>query len=116
MGWTKNTKGKELAHDVVIKEQNFTILWNDPNRIDCAHTVQGLEMDYAGSIIGNDLGYDKGGSTLIIRRDEFKDKGAKPAKPKKGQIDPLITLVKNTYKTLMARGMKGVMCIIVIKS
>ncbi|MDA1679850.1 DUF2075 domain-containing protein [Bacillus cereus group sp. TH152-1LC] len=117
--WTKNTKGKELAHDVVIKEHNFTLPWNDPNRIDwaihpdcadqigCIHTVQGLEMDYVGVIIGNDLGYDKENGTLIIRRDEFKDKGAKPAKPKKGRIDPLITLVKNTYKTLMTRGMKG---------
>ncbi|XBO90410.1 DNA/RNA helicase domain-containing protein [Bacillus paranthracis] len=117
--WTKNTKGKELVHDVVIKEHNFTLPWNDPNRIDwaihpdcahqigCIHTVQGLEMDYVGVIIGNDLGYDKENGTLIIRRDEFKDKGAKPAKPKRGQIDPLITLVKNTYKTLMTRGMKG---------
>ncbi|WP_255299830.1 MULTISPECIES: DNA/RNA helicase domain-containing protein [Bacillus cereus group] len=45
--------------------------------------------------------------TLIIWRDKFKDKGEKPAKLKKGQMDPLITLVKNTYKTLMTRGMKG---------
>ncbi|MDM5187312.1 DUF2075 domain-containing protein [Bacillus sp. DX4.1] len=117
--WTKNAKMKELVDDVVIEEHNFALPWNDPNRIDwaihpdcayqigCIHTVQGLEMDYVGVIIGKDLGYDKETNSLIVRRDEFKDKGAKPAKPKKGQIDPLITLVKNTYKTLMTRGMRG---------
>ncbi|PFD96430.1 ATP/GTP-binding protein [Bacillus cereus] len=117
--WTKNAKMKELVDDVVIEEHNFALPWNDPNRIDwaihpecayqigCIHTVQGLEMDYVGVIIGKDLGYDKKTNSLIVRRDEFKDKGAKPAKQKKGQVDPLITLVKNTYKTLMTRGMKG---------
>jgi uncharacterized protein len=60
-------------------------------------------MDYAGIIIGKDLGYDKETKSLVVRRDEFKGKGAKPAKPKKGQTD----LVRSTYKTLMTKGMKG---------
>ncbi|WP_239094428.1 DNA/RNA helicase domain-containing protein [Bacillus sp. B15-48] len=117
--WTKTVKNGVLVDDVVIEEHNFALPWNDPNRIDwaihpecanqigCIHTVQGLEMDYVGVIIGKDLGYDEETQSLIVRRDEFKDKGAKPAKPKKGQADPLVSLVKNTYKTLMTRGMKG---------
>lgn len=117
--WTINKKAGYLEKDVVIEEHQFAYPWNDPNRIDwaihpecshqigCIHTVQGLEMDYVGVIIGKDLGYDKETQSLIVRRDEFKDRGAKPAKPKKGQTDPLEALVKNTYKTLMTRGMKG---------
>lgn len=117
--WTKNIVDGKLADDVVIEDHNFAMPWNDPNRIDwaihpdcayqigCIHTVQGLEMDYVGVIIGKDLGYDQENKKLIVRRDEFKDKGAKPAKPKKGQVDPLEQLVRNTYKTLMTRGMKG---------
>lgn len=117
--WTRNTKYGELADDVVIEEHNFAMPWNDANRIDwaihpdcanqigCIHTVQGLEMDYVGVIIGKDLGYDKESNLLIVRRDEFKDKGAKPAKSKKGEPDRLEVLVRNTYKTLMTRGMKG---------
>jgi uncharacterized protein len=117
--WTKNVKRGELPNDVVIEEHNFALPWNDPNRIDwaihpscanqigCIHTVQGLEMDYVGVIIGKDLGYDPETGSLIVSRDEFKDKGARPAKPKKGQDDPLFDLVRNTYKTLMTRGMKG---------
>jgi uncharacterized protein len=117
--WTKTIVDGKLPNDVVIEEHNFALPWNDPNRIDwaihpecanqigCIHTVQGLEMDYVGVIIGKDLGYDEETNNLIVKRDEFKDKGAKPAKPKKGQIDPLVELVRNTYKTLMTRGMKG---------
>ena len=119
--WEWNTKGNysELPKDVFIEEHNFALPWNDPKRIDwaihpacayqigCIHTVQGLEMDYVGVIIGKDLGYDPETCSLVINRDEFKDKGARPAKPKKGQADPLFDLVRNTYKTLMTRGMKG---------
>lgn len=117
--WTKNVKSGELVDDVVIEEHNFALPWNDLNRIDwaihpecsnqigCIHTVQGLEMDYVGVIIGKDLAYDTEKQSLVVVRDEFKDRGARPAKPKKGQADPLVDLVKNTYKTLMTRGMKG---------
>jgi uncharacterized protein len=117
--WNKDMVNGKLPNDVIIEEHSFALPWNDPNRIDwaihpecaeqigCIHTVQGLEMDYVGVIIGKDLGYDEETKQLIVRRDEFKDKGAKPAKPKKGQADPLVELVRNTYKTLMTRGMKG---------
>jgi len=117
--WNKERINGELEKDVFINEHDFAMPWNDPNRIDwaihpdcayqigCIHTVQGLEMDYVGVIIGKDLGYDKETNSLIVRRDEFKDNGARPAKPKKGAIDPLDKLVRNTYKTLMSRGMKG---------
>ncbi|MEH7239096.1 DUF2075 domain-containing protein [Bacillus sp. JJ1562] len=117
--WNKNGTLSELPKDVEIKEHKFALPWNDPNRIDwaihpecayqvgCIHTVQGLEMDYVGVIIGRDLGYDPEIGRIVVRRQEFQDVGARPAKPKKGQKDPLYDLVRNTYKTLMTRGMKG---------
>ncbi len=117
--WTKDRKGDDLAKDVAIEDHDFAMPWNDPNRIDwaihpecknqvgCIHTVQGLEMDYVGVIIGKDLGYDEETDSIIVRRDEFHDRGARPKKPKKGETDPLYDLVRNTYKTLLTRGMKG---------
>jgi len=118
--WTKERVNGELVKDVVISEHNFAMPWNDCYRIDwaihpecqyqvgCIHTAQGLEMTYSGVIIGPDLRYDEENDCLVVQRSEFKDKGARPAKPKKGQNEePLLTLVKNTYKTLMTRGMKG---------
>jgi uncharacterized protein len=107
--WTKKVKSGELVADMTIEKYQFALPWNEPNRIDwaihpdcsyqigCIHTVQGLEMDYVGVIIGKDLGYDKETKSLIVRRDEFKDKDAKPAKPKKGQADSLFDLVRNAY-------------------
>ncbi len=120
--WEWNTKpvNGELSKDVVIEAHDFAMPWNDPARIDwaihpegshqigCIHTVQGLEMEYVGVIIGNDLTYNPQTQLLEVKRENFKDKGARPAKPKKKYaIDPLDLLVRNTYKTLMTRGMKG---------
>lgn len=120
--WDWNTKlvDGELSKDVTIDEHQFAMPWNDPNRIDwaihpegadqigCIHTVQGLEMEYVGVIIGKDLSYDAETKSLKVNREHFKDKGARPAKPKGTyKVDPLDQLVRNTYKTLMTRGMKG---------
>jgi DUF2075 family protein/broad-specificity NMP kinase len=118
--WSKHPdENGNLVKDVIIDEHQFSLPWNDPNRIDwaihpdcayqigCIHTVQGLEMEYVGVIIGPDLGYDPEKKSLVVRREHFKDKGAKPAKPKKREPDPLDSLVRNTYKTLLTRGMKG---------
>jgi len=118
--WIKTPVNGKLSKDVVIEEHNFAMPWNDPNRIDwaiqpecshqigCIHTVQGLEMGYVGVIIGKDLSFNPETNTIEVKREYFKDKGARPAKPKKKyEIDPLDQLVRNTYKTLMTRGMKG---------
>lgn len=120
--WEWNTKrvdGK-LSKDVVVEVHDFAMPWNDPARIDwaihpegseqigCIHTVQGLEMEYVGVIIGNDLTYNPETQSIEVKRENFKDKGARPAKPKgKYEVDPLEQLVRHTYKTLMTRGMKG---------
>lgn len=117
--WTKERLNGQLVADVQLPEHDFAMPWNDSKRLDwaihpdgreqigCIHTVQGLEMTYAGVIIGPDLGYDPQSRQLIVRREEFKDSGARPAKPKKNEMDALERLVKNTYRTLMTRGMKG---------
>lgn len=120
--WEWNTKrvDGELPKDVVVEIHDFAMPWNDPARIDwaihpegseqigCIHTVQGLEMEYVGVIIGNDLTYNPETQSIEVKRENFKDKGARPAKPKgKYEVDPLDKLVRNTYKTLMTRGMKG---------
>ena len=54
--------------DIVIPEHNFEMKWNlssygslwiispeSVNEIGCIHTCQGLELDYIGVIIGDDL-------------------------------------------------------------
>jgi DUF2075 family protein len=119
-GWITKPVNGQLSKDVVIEAHDFAMPWNDPNRIDwaihpecslqigCIHTVQGLEMEYVGVIIGNDLSFNPETNAIEVKREHYKDKGARPAKPKgKYEVDPLDKLVRNTYKTLMTRGMKG---------
>ena len=123
--WISEGKNKSYVFDITIPEYNFGMSWNlgnsntwaiDKNSIDeigCIHTCQGLEFDYVGVIIGNDLRYENGhivtdytkrASTdqslkgiKKIEKDEGKDKAHEVSDP----------IIKNTYKTLMTRGMKG---------
>lgn len=80
--------------------------------VGCIHTCQGLEVDYIGVIIGEDLKYD--GSKLVT--DGFaRSKNDSTIKGFKGlhKENPKLAearadeIIKNTYRTLMTRGMKG---------
>ena len=120
----KNPEGDE--YDIVIPEYDFKIKWNFNNTIwaiaensvnqaGCIHTSQGLEFDYVGIIIGNDLRYENGKiitdytKRAKIDRNNGSMKGMKKLykdNPKEATI--LETeLIKNTYRTLLTRGQKG---------
>ena len=111
--------------DIRIPEHNFAMQWNlasdgslwilapeSVNEIGCIHTCQGLELDYIGVIIGPDL----------IARDlkviTDPSKRAKTDSSLKGYqkmfrespeeaMKKADAIIKNTYRTLMTRGMKG---------
>lgn len=118
--WTKDTEGNrngEVA-DVTIPEHDFQMPWNGRaisstwaihedgvEQIGCVHTSQGLEFDYVGVIIGNDLKYDPTTMQLYADYNEYKDTmGKRGLKNNPGQLTKLI---KNIYKVLISRGMKG---------
>lgn len=78
----------------------------------CIHTCQGLEVDYIGVIIGPDFVVRDGRVITDAMKRPGRDKTIKgyrtmfkedPVDARK-KADPII---KNTYKTLMTRGMKG---------
>ncbi len=85
---------------------------NSVNEIGCIHTCQGLELDYVGVIIGEDL-IVRDGIVLVdpSKRSKMDSsiKGYKKLlKEKPEEAKSLIkAIVKNTYRTLMTRGMKG---------
>lgn len=70
-------------------------------QIGCIYTAQGFEFDYIGVIIGRDLYIDK-------KTGELKTDITKTADPtlKKGAAS-FDTHVRNIYRVLMSRGMKG---------
>lgn len=70
-------------------------------QVGCIYTAQGFEFDYVGVIIGGDLCVDPSGGRLSANIDATKDPMLKrnPASFEK--------YVKNIYRTLLTRGMKG---------
>jgi len=111
--------------DIVIPEEKFKMRWNlssygqtwiiDPksvNEVGCIHTCQGLEVDYVGVIIGEDLVVREG---ELITQPQFRAKTDKSLKGYKKALreSPIEAelkadeIIRNTYRTLMTRGMKG---------
>ncbi|GAA2914176.1 ATP-binding protein [Actinoplanes cyaneus] len=76
----------------------------DPNgfgQVGCVYTAQGFEYEWSGVIIGPDLVARNG--RLVTRRSECKD----PAFRKSVPDDVVDQLIRNTYKVLLTRGMRG---------
>lgn len=71
------------------------------NQVGCIYTAQGFEFDYVGVIFGDDLAYDFDKGAWVAHRDKSYDSQVKRSK------DNFINLVKNTYRVLLTRGMKG---------
>lgn len=122
--WKWKSKKDLDEFDIVFPEFNFKKQWNlnssntpwligkdSVNQIGCIHTCQGLELDYVGVIIGNDLRYNKKVISDVTKRDS-NDQSIKGLKqrlkdfPEKAMQDA-DEIIKNTYRTLMTRGMKG---------
>ena len=80
-------------------------LWaTDPGGIEqvgCIYTAQGFEVDYIGVIWGKDLAYDFDGQSWVGNKNESRDRSVKQSKT------DFLQLVKNTYRVLLSRGMKG---------
>ncbi len=123
--WNWISKKDARLFDIQIENEGYKAKWNlteygnnwiiDPNSVNevgCIHTCQGLEVDYVGVIIGADLFFD--GSRIATdpskraKTDQslkgFKKELAASPVSAQAKADELI---RNTYRTLMSRGMKG---------
>ena len=122
--WDWVSKKDRNAYDICFPEFSFRKKWNfqggEPwligrdsiEQIGCIHTCQGLELDYVGVIIGPDMTYRDGrivtdgfkrsgtDKSLAGFKQLFKQNSAKA-------IQDADQIIKNTYRTLMTRGMKG---------
>lgn len=122
--WIKDGKNKSDVFDITIPEYNFAMSWNlgnsqtwaiDPNSVNevgCIHTCQGLEFDYVGVIIGNDLRYEDNKIVTDVTERAKTDQSIKGIyKMAQKDFDNAMKvadeIIKNTYRTLMTRGQKG---------
>jgi uncharacterized protein len=70
-------------------------------QVGCIYTAQGFEFDYVGVIIGNDLCVDRSGQKLSADILATKDTTLRSNR------ENFEKHVKNIYRTLLTRGMKG---------
>lgn len=122
--WDWKSKKDRSNYDIEIPQFFFRKQWNfnddEPwligehsiEQIGCIHTCQGLELDYVGVIVGPDMSYKK----HRIVTDGFKrsnnDQSLKGFKSlmRENPVEARQSadaIIKNTYRTLMTRGMKG---------
>ena len=120
--WLKEGKNDSNVHDIKIGD--FEMSWNlgnsttyaiddtSVNEIGCIHTSQGLEFDYVGVIIGEDMRYENGKIVTDFTKRARTDQSLKcinklySEDPRKA-MEVADEIIKNTYRTLMTRGMKG---------
>lgn len=123
--WKWNSKTDASAYDIVFPAEDFQMQWNlasdsslwimkeeSINQIGCIHTCQGLEIDYVGVIIGPDLLIRDGKVVTDPSKRASSDKSVfgwkklMKEEPSRAAAE-LDLIIKNTYRTLMTRGMKG---------
>ncbi|WP_254859857.1 DUF2075 domain-containing protein [Gordonia sp. IITR100] len=117
--WSTPEKGEPLADDITIG--NWRRPWNNPKttrhegapgrelwatdpagfgQIGCVYTAQGFEYDYGGVIFGPDLVWRT--DRWVAQPDQSYDRQVKTAD--RAAFDRAI---RNTYKVLLTRGMRG---------
>ncbi len=98
--WDAKPEARKLAKGIPKAS-----LWaHDPNginQIGCIYTAQGFEFDYVGIIFGRDLVYNFDEQCWDGQKEFSADKAVKRSKEK------FTELVKNVYRVLLTRGMKG---------
>jgi len=121
--WKSKTDSKQF--DIVLPEFNFAAQWNlasygnewiiNPQSVEevgCIHTCQGLEVDYVGVIVGPDFRI-AGGELITNPEGRARTDKSLNGYKKERKLNPLEAeakadqIIRNTYRTLMSRGMKG---------
>jgi DUF2075 family protein len=117
--WEWKTKAEPELFDIEI--EGIKLRWNQtvtdwvssptsPQEVGSIHTIQGYDLNYAGVIIGNDIGYDPVQKKIYLRRDNYFDKKGKENNPVLGidySDDDVLHFVLNIYKVLLTRGIRG---------
>lgn len=123
--WNWISKKAPTSFDIELEQGKYRARWNlasygnewiiNPKSVDevgCIHTCQGLEVDYVGVIIGDDLDVFNGKLITNPKGRAKSDKslngyiGERKADPERAD-SKADELIRNTYRTLMSRGMKG---------
>lgn len=92
------------------RSKTFAVDASSIDEVGCIHTSQGMEFEYVGLIIGDDLIYRNGRVETDYTKHpdgsgEFKRPHQRKPKPEDWNI--IDKIIRNTYKVLFTRGQKG---------
>jgi DUF2075 family protein len=98
--WNAKPDAGHLATEIP-KSHFWATNPNGINQVGCVYTAQGFEFDYVGVIIGKDLVYN-------FEKQEWQgDKKSSEDTVVRGSKDKFTDLIKNSYRILLTRGLKG---------
>lgn len=111
--WEWRTKKGEESYDIDI--DGLKLIWNSTNtdwvnspnainEVGCIHTVQGYDLNYVGVILGPEIDYDPATNRITIDQAKYKDINGKRSME---SPEELVLYIRNIYKTLLTRGIKG---------
>lgn len=113
--WITNPQNGTPTQDYDIEISDYKLRWNSRtkdwvnspnavNEVGCIHTVQGYGMNYVGVIVGPEFYYDEKLKRIAVDKSKYCDRNGHA-----GVTDPneLEIYIRNIYRTLLTRGIKG---------
>lgn len=99
--------GNEIRKRWNYRFQSWLSYKNSEKEIGCIHSIQGIDLNYVGVIVGKDLTVKNG--KYVVDINNYFDKVGTPLKDDKGKvnIDELTDYVLNIYYVLLTRAING---------
>lgn len=126
--WDWVSKKDPLKPDIEI--EGIKLFWNRTDKdwvnsetsveeMGSIHTIQGYDLNYAGVVIGPDLGYDEVNKRIVFNRSSYFDANGKINNKRLGitySDEDILNWVINIYRVLLTRGIRGTYVYIYDKS
>ena len=117
--WKWLSKTDPTMPDIEI--EGLKLFWNRTDKdwinskdsvseVGSIHTIQGYDLNFAGVVIGKDLGFDPVTKRIIFRRDNYYDSKGVLNNHMLGIIysnDDILKWILNIYRVLLTRGIHG---------
>jgi DUF2075 family protein/Cdc6-like AAA superfamily ATPase len=117
--WPWASKRNSSAIDIEL--DGMQLQWNQTakdwinsptsvNEVGGIHTIQCYDLNYAGVIIGNDIGYDPATQKIVFNRENYYDVKGRENNAARGIVysdEDVLHWVLNIYRVLLTRGIRG---------
>ena len=117
--WKWVSKKDPTKPDIEI--EGLKLFWNQTDKdwinskdseleVGSIHTIQGYDLNYAGVVIGKDIGIDPVSKRIVFRRDNYFDSKGTLNNIVQGIVytdEDILQYIVNIYRVLLTRGIKG---------